>query len=258
MELVLAWISRYGYFGIFSLLVLGIVGLPIPDETLLTFAGYLVFRGQLRLGPTYLAAVAGSACGITLSYSMGRLTGYFLIEKYGPKLHIKMDRVRRVHDWFRRVGGFTLTFGYFVPGVRHLTAYVAGASKLEVPTFALFAYSGSVLWTASFIALGYFLGDQWRKVPELAEAYVLIAAGALAALGAGYWVWRRRRRRRGTDGNRRPGRGSLSADGTGRPACDRRPLETIATPSACLTTRVQDSSRLRIGRFSMSVIFDKI
>ena len=195
MELVLAWISRYGYFGIFSLLVLGIVGLPIPDETLLTFAGYLVFRGQLRLAPTYLAAVAGSACGITLSYTMGRMTGYFLIEKYGPKLHIKMDRVRRVHDWFRRVGGFTLTFGYFVPGVRHLTAYVAGASKLEVPTFALFAYSGSVLWTASFIALGYLLGDQWRKVPELAEAYVLIAAGALAALGAGYWVWRRRRRR---------------------------------------------------------------
>jgi membrane protein DedA with SNARE-associated domain len=44
---VLAWIAQYGYLAIFSLLVLGIVGLPVPDETLLTFTGYLVFRGHL-------------------------------------------------------------------------------------------------------------------------------------------------------------------------------------------------------------------
>ena len=39
---VLAWISQYGYLAIFLLLVMGIVGLPVPDETLLTFTGYLV------------------------------------------------------------------------------------------------------------------------------------------------------------------------------------------------------------------------
>ena len=88
MELILHWISEYGYFGLFSLLVLGIVGLPVPDETLLTFAGYLIFRGQLRLVPTMLAAFLGSACGITLSYTLGRLTGYFLIEKYGPDVGV--------------------------------------------------------------------------------------------------------------------------------------------------------------------------
>ena len=31
---ILAWISQYGYFAIFFLLMLGIVGLPVPDETL--------------------------------------------------------------------------------------------------------------------------------------------------------------------------------------------------------------------------------
>ncbi len=65
------WIAQYGYLGIFSLLVLGIVGLPVPDETLLTLAGYLVYRGQLLLIPTVLAALLGSLCGITLSYSSG-------------------------------------------------------------------------------------------------------------------------------------------------------------------------------------------
>ena len=196
MELVFDWISRYGYFGIFSLLVLGIVGLPVPDETLLTFAGYLIFRGKLQPIPAYLAALSGSMCGITVSYTLGRLTGYFFLEKFGAKLHIKMEHVHKVHDWFHRIGGITLTFGYYIPGVRHLTAYVAGASCLEKKTFALFAYSGAVLWSASFIALGYYLGEGWRRVSDNAEEAGLIAGVAAAVLlAAGYFVWRRRRRR---------------------------------------------------------------
>ena len=195
MELVLHWITQYGYFGIFSLLVLGIVGLPVPDETLLTFAGYLVYRGQLHPVPTYAATLLGSMCGITVSYALGRFTGYLLIEKYGARLHIKMERVHRIHDWFRHAGGFTLTFGYFVPGVRHLTAYVAGASELEAPSFALFAYSGAVLWSASFITLGYVLGEQWHRVTAVSDRLVLIVAGALVVAGAVYYFWRRRRKR---------------------------------------------------------------
>lgn len=193
MELVSHWIAQYGYIGIFSLLVLGIVGLPVPDETLLTFAGYLVSRGQLSLAPTVAAALLGSICGITLSYLLGRLTGYVLIERYGSKLHIKMERVHQVHDWFRRLGRFTLTFGYFIPGVRHLTAYVAGASELEWPVFALFAYTGGVLWSATFIALGYFLGEQWSRVSGEAHRYVLAGCAVLGAAGLLYWLWRRRR-----------------------------------------------------------------
>jgi membrane protein DedA with SNARE-associated domain len=197
MELILDWIARYGYFGIFALLVLGIVGLPVPDETLLTFAGYLVHRGQLDAVPTIAAAFLGSVCGITISYILGRATGYFLIEKYGSKLHIRMERVHQVHDWFHRLGGFTLTFGYYVPGVRHLTAYVAGASELEVPWFALFAYSGGLIWSVTFIALGYFLGEQWSAVSGKVHGYLLIGVGALAAAaGLLYFVWRRRRRPR--------------------------------------------------------------
>jgi membrane protein DedA with SNARE-associated domain len=44
MEITPYWIRHYGYWGIFSSLLLGIVGVPIPDEWLLTFAGYLVYK----------------------------------------------------------------------------------------------------------------------------------------------------------------------------------------------------------------------
>ncbi|MBA2251795.1 MAG: DedA family protein, partial [Nitrospirales bacterium] len=45
MDQAFAWIADYGYVAIFGLLVLGIVGLPVPDEALLTFVGYLSFQG---------------------------------------------------------------------------------------------------------------------------------------------------------------------------------------------------------------------
>ena len=78
VDTVLQWIGQYGYIAIFSLLVLGIVGLPVPDETLLTFTGYLVFQGHLSLGLAFLSCFAGSACGITLSYILGRTFGLTL------------------------------------------------------------------------------------------------------------------------------------------------------------------------------------
>ncbi len=68
-------IIDYGYPGLFVLLMLGIVGLPVPDETLLAFAGYLVFQGKLSPVPTLLASFLGSACGISLSYFLGASPG---------------------------------------------------------------------------------------------------------------------------------------------------------------------------------------
>ena len=200
---ILAWIAQYGYVAIFCLLMFGIVGLPIPDETLLTFTGYLVFRGHLSLVPAYLTALAGSACGITISYLLGRTFGLGLIHRYGRYLRITEEHIERAHAWFRKVGHWSLTFGYFVPGVRHLTAYAAGMSELEPPNFALFAYSGACLWVASFVGLGYFLGDRWKAVEQNVDRYLKGFGIALAVLAVAYIAWRIVRTRRAGQAKKR-------------------------------------------------------
>ena len=60
---------------LFCAQMFGIFGLPIPDELLLTVAGALARQGQLPLVVTFLAALAGCMCGITLSYVLGRTVG---------------------------------------------------------------------------------------------------------------------------------------------------------------------------------------
>ena len=188
---VLQWVATYGYVAIFSLLVFGIVGLPVPDEFLLTGCGFLVYQGHLHLIPTVLSALAGSMCGITCSYLIGRTMGWkFLHSRFGRLLHIRDEHIRRVHDWFDRIGHWALMVGYFIAGVRHFTAIVAGTSKLEWREFALFAYSGALLWVSTFVFLGYHFGPQWAGVLEVVERNLKLAAIVLAALLIAYFVFR--------------------------------------------------------------------
>jgi membrane protein DedA with SNARE-associated domain len=189
-QLILTWITQYGYLAIFLLLVFGIVGLPIPDETLLTFTGYLVFRGALSLPLAYGAAVAGSISGITVSYLLGRRFGLPLIHRFGKYLRLNEEHLKRAHAWFNRAGHWSLTFGYYVPAVRHLTAYAAGMSGLEPPRFAAFAYSGALLWAATFIGLGYVLGERWQAVQQNIHHYLLLLTAGAALLAAAYLAWR--------------------------------------------------------------------
>jgi len=188
---ILHWISQYGYGAIFCLLMFGIVGLPAPDETLLTFTGYLISRGTFTLPAAFATALAGSMCGITLSYWLGRTFGMALIHRYGRYVRVTEEHVNKAHAWFQRVGHWGLTFGYFVPGVRHLTAYAAGMSGLEARPFALFAYSGAVLWISGFIGLGYFLGDRWQAVEANIHHYLIIATLAALIALLGWLVWRK-------------------------------------------------------------------
>ena len=195
-DIAFEWITRHGYSGIFSLLVFGIVGLPVPDEWLLTFSGYLVFKHTLFFLPTFGSAFLGSACGITVSYTLGRIFDTYVLVKYGRFFHLTPERLARVHSWFERRGRWTLLAGYFIPGVRHLTGYVAGVSELRYTEFALFAYTGAFCWAASFITLGYVLGEEWNRVMgSLHQTRLLVIGIAIAGVLAysGYLYLSRRR-----------------------------------------------------------------
>jgi membrane protein DedA with SNARE-associated domain len=50
--------------------------------------------------------------------------------------------------------------GYFIPGVRHFTGFSSGMATLPFHHFALFAYSGALLWVTSFLTIGYFFGHK--------------------------------------------------------------------------------------------------
>ena len=181
METFTHLLSEYGYFGLFGLLMFGIIGVPVPEETLLTFAGVLVYRGHLQLGPTLLAAFLGSSCGITVSYGLGRGVGRVVTRRFGRFVRVTPEQMDRVEAWFERVGHWGLLWGYFLPGIRHLTAVVAGATRLRYIDFAVFADTGALLWSLTFVSLGALAGKQWVRISGQIHENLLIASGVVVA-----------------------------------------------------------------------------
>ncbi|MCH5583898.1 DedA family protein [Shimazuella sp. AN120528] len=190
------FLQHYGYIGVFLFFVLGIVGLPLPDEIMMTFLGYLSSIGQLHLIYTFLSALLGSATGITISYILGRKLGYPFLRKYGSKIFITRRRLRISQLLFRKYGSALLSVGYFIPGVRHVTAYLAGIACMSITRFAIFAYTGAIVWCATFIGLGHVLGSNWEMLFDYIHRFgtkALYIIVPLAAISFGYYFWSQNR-----------------------------------------------------------------
>lgn len=185
----------YGSIVLFFLLVLGIIALPIPEETLLVFAGALMAKGLLHPPSTILAAGAGSICGITISYLLGFTGGHYLVQKYGKWVGITLHRLEQAKDWFTHFGKWSLFIGYFIPGVRHFTGFTAGTAKVEYHLFSLFAYSGAVVWISTFLSLGYFFGDVCFSFLEEIDFKVVMGVGIFALLVVAYVIWKKKKQK---------------------------------------------------------------
>ncbi len=153
----------HGSIALFFLMALGILALPVPDETLMVAAGFLISRGKLTLSYTVFAAYMGAIFGISLSYAIGRYGGSVLLEKYGHYVRLTAPRIERTRRWFARIGMWALFIGYFIPGVRHFTGYLVGTVRIPFNRFAIFAFSGAILWASVFLTVGYLIGGWYGK-----------------------------------------------------------------------------------------------
>jgi membrane protein DedA with SNARE-associated domain len=143
--------------------------------------------------------------GISISYMIGRSAGLMFVNRFGHYVGITPQRLERTTEWFHRVGKWGLLLGYFVPGVRHLTALVAGSSKVRFPVFILFAGSGALLWSSLFLTLGYFLGGEWKRSGAGFNPHRLgvVIGLVLIMTVCSFWDWRSRRKRRLSQGTNR-------------------------------------------------------
>src|SRR5690625_1850621 len=96
------FISQYGYIAIIVIFSLGIIGLPIPDEVILTYLGYIISMDGMKFSITFVAALIGAVAGISISYFLGVKLGEPFIRRYGPKLFISDKTIDRTNRLFRK------------------------------------------------------------------------------------------------------------------------------------------------------------
>ncbi|MBE9917055.1 DedA family protein [Paenibacillus donghaensis] len=161
MVMAVDFISQYGYLAVVLLMGLGIVGLPVPDETMMIFLGYLSSMKILNYAFSIVFSFIGSILGMTVSYLIGNKIGYAIIEKYGKWIGLTPKRYEKVKAWFSKYGIWTLLFSYFIPGIRHAAGYISGISSMPFKKYLLICCTGAVIWTILFISIGYFVGEHF-------------------------------------------------------------------------------------------------
>lgn len=192
MESMINYIEHYGYIVLFLALMIELIALPIPGQTLMSYVGYLVSQGQLHWGLSILIATIGSSTGMTVSYWIGYKLGTPFFQKYGHRFYMGEEKLEKVSRWFQKYGNNMLMIGYFIPGVRHFTGYFSGITRLPFRIFAIYTYGGALIWTTTFITIGKFLGDQWSVLYIYLKKYYVISGIILAVALIGYYLYRKK------------------------------------------------------------------
>lgn len=188
--------SHYGLWILFLWLVIGIVIVPVPEEMVMLTVGILISRGVFSFW-AYLVACAGSLCGTTVSYMLGRYLGRPAIVRCGRWIGLTDKRLDVADQWFDQYGKWPLIFGYFIPGGRHLVSIAAGTTDFGYKSFALFAYPSGIAWVVVLVTLGYVAGAYWLNVYHNVHLYIyysiLFVVGIFVLSTLIYWLISRKK-----------------------------------------------------------------
>ena len=186
-------IGHWGYIAIFVVVVLGNVGLPLPEETVLAVAGYLVWRGDLDLAAVLVVGVVSAVAGDNLGYWLGRRFGRTAVPRYARWVLGHPERLQSMEAFIERRGPFAVFVARFIPGIRFMAGPLAGGLGLRFLPFLAANVLGALVYVPVAVAGGYVVGyglgeyvERARRVAGQVEYLVLLVA-LMSAVGLIAW-----------------------------------------------------------------------
>jgi membrane protein DedA with SNARE-associated domain len=190
-----ALLEHWRYPAIFAAVILGNLGLPIPEETVLALGGFLSQRGELHLPTVIAVGVLAAIVGDNIGYWLGRCYGREALERYGRYIWVSADRLERVAAFMARYGGFAVFSARFVPGARFLAGPAAGAIGMPPHKFVVANTLGALAYVPYAVGLGYAVsygaGHLIEGFVGRAESIVVLAIALLTLALIGRRLLRR-------------------------------------------------------------------
>ncbi len=195
-------VRHWGYPAIFLAVVLGNVGVPVPEETILILAGYLVWRGELRLPLVLVVGILSAVVGDTAGYWIGRWYGQGVVERLCRWVQVSPVRLDTMRRFVTRYGPLAVFAGRFIAGVRFMAGPLAGATGLGFLPFIVANVLGAGAFVPLAVGAGYAVGygfgeyvERIRNIVGEVERVVLAVVIICAGVIVGSRVLRALRRR---------------------------------------------------------------
>jgi len=156
-------IAHWGYLAIFAFVVLGNLGVPIPENSVLWIAGYFVWKGRLSLPLVLLVGIGAAVAGDNLGYWIGRRYGQPAVERHGRRLYLTPARLATMRHFVHRYGPGGVFIARFVIGLRFMAGPLAGSMGLAPLAFLFANVLGALVYVPVTVGEGYAVGYGYRR-----------------------------------------------------------------------------------------------
>lgn len=151
------WVLGTAIIAVVIFVETGLVVMPfLPGDSLLFAAGAFLGVAGIHPGVSLAAITAAAILGDAVNYTIASSS---LGQRLAHSRWIKPEHMARARDYFARYGAMTITVARFVPIIRTVAPFVAGLSQMSRRTFYLYNLIGGVLWCATMLLAGYWLGS---------------------------------------------------------------------------------------------------
>lgn len=185
--------DKFGWLGVFGLMVFENATGITPAEIILAFAGWMLIENH-GLSPSFiplagLYAGLGSAIGASITYWAARVGGRPIVDKFAKILRIDVQYIETIEDQCRKWGAGIVLFGRFIPGVRTLISIPAGLVQIPFPKFFIATFAGAYVWCTLLIGAGYLLGHEWQLISDYIKTHLPLIFFAGFVILAAYLVY---------------------------------------------------------------------
>lgn len=192
---VVAFLGRFGYWGVALGMALESACIPLPSEIVLPFGGFLAATGEITFLEAVMAGQLGGLFGSVVAYVAGRYGGRGLLERYGKYVLISAHEIAVADRWFATRGEMTVFLARLLPGIRTFISLPAGIAGMDFGRFLFYSFLGMLPWSFAFTWAGYKLGQNWTQVREYLHKFDLVIIGVLVAAVA-WFIWHRLRNKK--------------------------------------------------------------
>lgn len=167
-------IAHYGYFGVFFILLMEMIGIPFPAETTLTVSGFEWMKGAFSLIPLLLSAALGNIVGSSIAYGIGYYLGRPVILRFGRYVGITENRLNAADEKFANYRTTVVLFSKFIAGIRVIVPYLAGINRMPFLLFTVYNALSAVVWAGFFIILGRYVEVAWSHYHHVLRHYLVL------------------------------------------------------------------------------------
>ncbi|MBV9454477.1 MAG: DedA family protein [Rubrobacter sp.] len=189
-------VYSFGYVGVFVLVALSNLLLPIPSQLVLAFSGFLIDRGYFSFPMVLLTSTAASLVSALILYAPGHRLGekplHRFVRRFGRLAFVNESHLYKASAWFEQHDEKAVLIARLIPGVGSLISVPAGLNRMPLWRFLTYTTLGASLWNTMFIGLGWALGTWWRTVAQYAQPLGYVGL-AIVVSGLFWFLWHRRR-----------------------------------------------------------------